>query len=88
MILFYPTSIEVDGDVLQSFALKLYRQYERSFDAKTYQNLFRETKLQSLSPSWILHRAGSITSSRCYNVAKTKVESPCTSLISQIMQYE
>ena len=59
--LFDPTSIELDGNVLQCFALKQYRQYERSFDAKTYQNLLRETKLQSLSPSWMLHRAGCIS---------------------------
>lgn len=86
--LFDPTAVNLTPDELASFSLKQFQYYEDSYPQKAYDNLCDITKTQSLSSSWMLHRAGRITASTCYEISKTKVDKPSKSLLDKIMQYE
>ena len=86
--LFDPTAINLDPKSLANLSQQLYRDFENSYPQKAYDNLCKITKMQSLSKNWMLHRAGRITASTCYQVSHTKINNPSQSLIAKLMQYE
>ncbi|KAK6169729.1 hypothetical protein SNE40_020722 [Patella caerulea] len=86
--LYDPTAINLEKKELIEFSEKQYHLYTQTYPQKAYDNLCEITKTQSLSTSWMLHRAGRITASTCFKISKTQVANPSKSLIKQIMQYE
>ena len=86
--LFDPTAINLDPESLGSLSQQLYSDFENSYPQEAYDNLCKITNMQSLSKNWMLHRAGRITASTCYQVSHTKIDNPSKSLIAQLMQYE
>ena len=68
--LFDPTAITLIDDALQTFASKQYNlYYDRNFQ-RSYENLNHITEEQSSNAAWMVHRAGRITASNCYNVSQ------------------
>eukprot|EP00795_Rhopilema_esculentum_P016088 gene16088-7440_t len=83
--LFDPTAINMSHDELAEHGRKLYSAYCSSNYQSSFDNLCRATERQSQNKAWMVHRAGRITASVCYQVAKMK-NNP--SLIKSIMQYK
>ena len=81
--LFDPSAINLCDDKLQIYAAKQYNLYcDRNFQ-QSYDNLCNITQEQSSNAAWMVHRAGRIPASNCYNVSRMKNS---RSLISTIMQ--
>ena len=87
--LYDPSSINMSQEQLTEHCKKLYRVYKHTYSQKDFQNLLEKTKLQSLNPLWMIHRAGRITASIAGEVSKTNLtEITSESLFKKIMQYE
>ena len=82
--LFLPSSINMSDEELYEFGKSRYYQYVNSYYQKVYDNLQEVTKKQSLSNAWMVHRAGRVTASVCFQVSRMK-NNP--SLVNSIMQY-
>lgn len=61
--LFQPSAINDTKEELEHHTKKLYYFHERSYCQSQYDNLCEITRVQSLSRTWQLHRAGRITAS-------------------------
>jgi len=82
--LFDPTEIHMDDGSLNKLARERYYSYQEKNFQKLYDNLNKLTQNQVSNTAWMMHRAGRITASTCYPVARMK---DSKSLISTIMQY-
>ena len=71
--LYDPSSINMSQEQLTEHCKKLYRVYKHTYSQKDFQNLLEKTKLQSLNPLWMIHRAGRITASIAGEVLKTNL---------------
>ena len=86
--LFDPPAINVSDESLKTLCNKKYELYQKAYSIESYENLLIVTEKEALNPLWILHRAGSITASKCCDVWHTdtgKKSSP--SLLATIIQY-
>ena len=86
--LFDPTAINISNENLKTLCNKKYVLYQKAYSIESYKSLLIVTEKQALNPLWMLHRAGRITASKCYDVCHTdteKISSP--SLLATIMQY-
>ena len=83
--IFDPTSINLSKEELTQLADKLCNDYVATNSQSCYDQLFEITKEQSVAPSWMIHRAGRVTASVCFRVAKMQNSK---SLIKSIMQYK
>ena len=82
--LFDPTEIHMDVENLNKLARERYYSYQEKNFQKLHDNLNKLTQNQESNTAWMMHRAGHITASTCYQVARMK---DSKSLISTIMQY-
>ena len=67
---------------------KKYELYQKAYSIESYNKLLIVNEKQALNSLWMLHRAGRITASQCYDVCHTdteKISSPC--LLATFMQY-
>ncbi|XP_065067609.1 uncharacterized protein LOC135693150 [Rhopilema esculentum] len=74
----------MSDEELYEFGKSRYYQYVNSYHQKVYDNLQEVPKKQSLSNAWMVHRAGRVTASVCFQVSRMK-NNP--SLVNSIMQY-
>ena len=86
--LFDPAAINTSNENLKTLCNKKYELYQKAYSIESYKNLLIVTEKQTLNSLWMLHRAGRITASKCYDVRHTdtgKISSPF--LLATIMQY-
>ena len=86
--LFDPTAINISHENLKTLCNEKYELYQKAYSIESYKNLLLVTEKQALNHLWMLHRAGQITASKCYNVCHIdteKISSP--SLLATIIQY-
>ncbi len=83
--LFDPSTVNMNEYELLEHGKILYRQYCKSYNQQSYDNLCDITKKQALSNAWSIHRAGRITASIAHQVSRMQ---DSKSLISTIMQYK
>lgn len=81
---FDPCSINDTEHKLSLTCNKLYDDYQK---AEHYENLRGLTMAQSESKSWMVYRAGRISSSNCKMAYTMNLEKPALSTIKSIMQY-
>ena len=82
--LFDPTAVHMDDETINKLARERYYSYQEKNVQKLYDNLNNQTQKQESNKAWMMHRAGHITASTCYPVARMKDNK---SLMSTIMQY-
>ena len=86
--LFDPTAINISNENLETLCNKKYVLYQKAYSFESYKNLLIVTEKQALNPLWMLHRAGRITASKCYDVCQTDTEKiNIPSLLATIMEY-
>ena len=84
--LFDYNAINMEGVLLQEFAVKKFSDYESCFSQDLYDRLTAITISQSLSNVWRLHRVGRITASNFYDVIHCKSGKSKT-LLNKLMNY-
>ena len=84
--LFDYNAINMEGVLLQEFAVKKFSDYESCFNQDLYDRLTAITISQSLSNVWRLHRVGRITASNFYDVIHCKSGKSKT-LLNKLMNY-
>ena len=84
--LFDYNAINMEGVLLQEFAVKKFSDYESCFSQVLYDRLTAITIPQSLSNVWRLHRVGRITASNFYDVIHCKSGKSKT-LLNKLMNY-
>ena len=79
--LFDSTAINISDENLKTWCNKKYDLYQKTYSIELYKNLLIVTEKQVPNPLWMLHRAGCIAVSKCYDVCHTdteKISSPCS----------
>ena len=84
--LFECNAINMEGVLLQEFAVKKFSDYESCFNQDLYDKITEITISQSLSNVWILHRVNRITASNFYDVIHWKYGKSKT-LLNKLMNY-
>ena len=89
--LFDITAVNLGNDDLTSLCKDIYSQYHQAYRKRSYDNLTRETILQSLNYNWKLHRGGRITASNFHEICHKKVDDKrnqnTSLLLNQLMLY-
>lgn len=88
--LFQPAAINDTKEELENRKMKLYYLYERSYCQSQYYNLCQITRVQILSKTWQLHRAGRITASiakQAFNADSINDRGYPKTFMTSIMQY-
>nr|XP_047139785.1 uncharacterized protein LOC124815290 [Hydra vulgaris] len=70
--LFDYEAINLDSATLKDICNLKYEEYKSTYTSKSFNFLSENTKLQSLSSAWNIHRAGRITASNFYEVMHFK----------------
>ena len=84
--LFDCNAINMEGVLLQEFAVKKFSDYESCFSQDLYDRITEMTKSHRLSNVWKLHRIGKITASNFYDVIHCKSGKSKT-LLNKVMNY-
>ena len=84
--LFDYNAINMEGVLLQEFAVKNFSDYESCFSQDLYDRLTEITISPTLSNVWRLHRVGRITASNFYDVIHCKFGESKT-LLNKLMNY-
>lgn len=85
--LFHSQAINYSKDELNAVSQKMYKKYQISQTKTQYKNLCNITKIQSMSRTWKLHRAGRITASISKQAFVSKTDEYPMSLMNTVMQY-
>ena len=86
--LFDPTAINISNENLKTLSNKKYVLYQKAYSIESDKTFLIVTEKQALNPLWMLHRAGLITASKCYDVYQTDTEKVnIPSLLATIMEY-
>ncbi|XP_047142692.2 uncharacterized protein LOC124816975 [Hydra vulgaris] len=85
--LFDYEAINLDSATLKDICNLKYEEYKSTYTSKSFNFLSENTKLQSLSSAWNIHRAGRITASNFYEVMHFKYKNSSNSLLNKLMCY-